>query len=203
MDSTNDKDGAEHVSELHKLLGVTPAQVRQEMIDEGLDPEAEIAAMRRLGRVLAAKYADQIERETRMPTAIGKPFPFFAEAAAAGSPAWIAGAEPHGEASLLDVLSKGDSDDTMWARVRGWSMKDEGINDGDLVLVNTKREPNDGDIVLAHLAGEGEVVKRLRKRNSAVFLESANADFAPMEVPDASALRIHGVVVGRAGRLTR
>ena len=34
MAAKDDKNGAEHVSELHKLLGVTPAEVRQEMIDE-------------------------------------------------------------------------------------------------------------------------------------------------------------------------
>lgn len=201
MADKNSKPGKQ--SELHKLLGMTDAELRQELIDEGIDPDAEIAAMRRLGRVMAAKFAPQIEREAALPRAAGKTFPLFAEAVAAGAPAWAEGATPADEVSLLDVLSKGTSEDTMWARVSGWSMRDEGINDGDLVLVDVKTEPKDGDIVLAHLAGEGQVVKRLRKRRGKLTLESANPDFAPIPVNDPSTLRIHGVVVGRAGTLTR
>jgi DNA polymerase V len=191
------------MSELHKLLGMTPAEVRLDLMKLGIDPKAELAAARRLGRVLAAQFADQIERERDMGlAAASKPFPKFAEAVAAGAPAWADGATCAPEtASLLDVLSDGSTDDTVWARVSGWSMRDDGINDGDLVLVNTKLEANDGDIVLAHLAAEGQVVKRLRRSRGRVTLQSANPDFADIEIDDPSTLRIQGVVVGRAGKL--
>lgn len=187
------------LSEIHKLLGMTPAEVRQELIDRGYDPEEEVAKMRRLGRVLAAKFGDQIEREARMPREAAKSFPIFEEAVAAGHPIWADRSEACGEASLFDLLSDAPPEHTMWARVSGWSMRDAAVRDGDLVLVNTRAEPKDGDIVLAHLAGLGQVVKRLRLRDGRVALESANPDFEPIEVEDPATLRIHGVVIGRAG----
>lgn len=201
MASKNDRPEKEELSELHKLMGITPEQVRRELIEQGIDPEAEVEAMRRLGRVLAAKFAPQIEREAAMGHQLSMPLPYFEEAVAAGSPAWAAGQDAPGKASILDVMGRGSAQDTILARVSGWSMRDAGINDGDVVLVNTKLEAKDGDIVLADLAGQGQVIKRLCKRRGKVSLESANPDFAPIPVDDVASLRVHGVVVGRAGAL--
>lgn len=184
-----------------EISRMTPEQLRQELIDEGRDPDEEIAAMRRLGRVMAAKYAPQIEREQRMVPEAHKPLPLFAEAVAAGAPAWAFGQAPERHASLLDVLGAATAEDTIWARVSGWSMRDEGINDGDWILVNVKAEAKDGDIVLAQIAEQGQVVKRLRVEGSKVSLVSAHPDYAPIVLDDFSALTIHGVVVGRAGAL--
>lgn len=183
-----------------EISAMTEEQLRQELIDEGIDPDEEIAAMRRLGRVMAARFADQIEREARM-LPEGVKLPLFAEAVAAGHPAWLDGRAPERQASLLDVLGGATPEDTIWARVSGWSMRDEGINDGDLILVNVKAEAKDGDIVLAHLAGQGQVVKRLRVEGGKARLVSAHPDYPPIPVDDPVSLTIHGVVVGRAGTL--
>ena len=81
-------------------------------------------------------------------------------------------------------------------------MRDASIKDGDLVLIDRSRQARDGDLVLAFLAGQGQMVKRLRLLGDrGAMLESANPDFAPIHVPDAAALTIHGVVVARAGKL--
>ena len=184
-----------------EISKMTEDELRAELVAEGLDPDEEVAAMRRMARVLAAQYAPQIERESRLPPDFCKPFPLFAEVVAAGSAAWAEAPAPSEQGSLLDVLAHASKENTILARVRGWSMRDAGISDGDLVMVNTKQEAKDGDIVLAHLAGEGQVVKRLRVEASRVLLESANPDFAPILVADPAALRIHGVVVGRAGKV--
>lgn len=191
----------DNASELHKLLGMTPAEVRQDFVDCGEDPQTTVAAMRRMGAVMAAKFAPQIEREAAMPYSLAKPLRVFQESVAAGAPAWADGQAPTSEASILDVLSDASAEDTILARVSGWSMRDEGINDGDFVIVNVKLEAKDGDIVLAHITSEGQVVKRLRKRRDKVILESANPDFADIVIEDSVNLRIHGVVVGRAGKL--
>lgn len=189
--------------ELHRELGMTPEEVRQSYLDEGIDPDVVVAEMRRLGEVMAAKYAPQIERErqARNPN-FTAPLPLFGESVAAGAPAWAepAGVAPAG-ASLSDVMAGGKVEDTFLAKVCGWSMRDEGINDGDYVMVNVKMLPNDGDIVLAHIEGEGQVVKRLRKKRGKITLESANPDFDDIVVKDPATLRIHGVVVGRAGKI--
>ena len=101
-----------------------------------------------------------------------------------------------------DFFGKQDWSSLVAARVSGWSMKDDRIADGDTVLVDTRRVAKDGDIVLAHVAGRGQMVKRLRLTEfGGVSLASANAEFAPIVLDDPSSLTIHGVVVGRAGRL--
>lgn len=184
---------------IHRELGMTPEEVRQSLVDRGIDPEGAVAALRRLGRVMAARFAPQIEREQS--PSFEAPLRVYHEAAAAGAPAWSEPEAPPAQASLRDVMAGGAAEDTILVRVSGWSMRDEGINDGDYVMVNVKREAKDGDVVLAHLAGEGQVIKRLRQRRGKVALESANPEFADIEVDDPANLRIHGVVVGRAGKI--
>lgn len=189
--------------ELHRELGMTPEEVRQSYVDEGIDPDAVVAEMRRLGEVMAAKYAPQIEheRQSRNPS-FNAPLPLFRESVAAGAPAW---AEPAalapGGASIAEVMAGGKPEDVILAKVVGWSMRDESIKDGDYVMVNTKLQPQDGDIVLAFIEGDGQVVKRLRKKGTTIVLESANPDFDDIVVNDPATLRIHGVVVGRAGKI--
>jgi SOS-response transcriptional repressor LexA len=197
------KTDRSYPDELHRELGMTPEEVRQSYVDDGIDPDAAVAQMRRLGVVMAAKYAPQIEREERARNpGFDAPLPIYRESVAAGAPAWAdpASAAP-GKASLSDVLAGGKAEDTILAKVSGWSMRDDGINDGDYVMVNVKMEAKDGDMVLAHIAGEGQVIKRLRKKRGIIVLESANPDFKDIVVKDPSTLRIHGVVVGRAGKI--
>lgn len=191
-------------TELHRLLGMTPEQVREDLVTEGLDPTAEIQAMRRLGRIAAARHAEQIGREWIYPHEVALPFKRFQDAVAAGEPAWTGGSEPSDASSILDVLRDGDPDGIIWARVSGWSMRDAGIHHGDMVLVNVKIEANDGDIVLAHIEGQGQVIKRLHiiGENKGVELLSANPDFDPIVIADSLGLRIHGVVIGRAGKIS-
>lgn len=187
--------------EWEAIAKMTSQELREDLEGQGLDPDAEVAAMRRLGRVMAAKYAPQVQRERLMPPAATKRLPVRADAIAAGRPEWASGQAAESQASLWDVLAGGTALDMAWARVSGWSMRDEGINDGDMILVSSKREPRDGDIVLAHLAGQGQVVKRLRSQGGRVSLLSAHPDFPPIDIDEGSALTIHGVVVGRAGKL--
>lgn len=197
------KDQRTYPDELHRELGMTPEEVRQSYADEGVDPDEVVAQMRRLGRVMAARFAPQIEAEERAKQPnFTAPLPVFGESVAAGPPVWAeAVGTPPAKASLSDVLAGGKAEDTILARVSGWSMRDEGINDGDFVMVNIKMEAKDGDVVLAHIAGEGQVVKRLVRLPGKLVLRSANPEFADIEVKDAAALRIHGVVVGRAGKI--
>lgn len=188
-------------SALHKDLGMTDAELRAELVAEGLDPVQEAQAIRTMMQRMASKHAGQAASPRQLADAGSQRFAVFHEAVSAGSPAPAGGAEAE-RANLMELMRIGDPAQMMWARVSGWSMRDEGIRDGDMVLVDRAREPRDGDIVLAHLAGQGQVVKRLRlAENASAQLESANPDFEPIEVKDAADLAIHGVVVGRAGRV--
>ncbi|HLF97455.1 MAG TPA: transcriptional repressor LexA [Methylococcaceae bacterium] len=81
-------------------------------------------------------------------------------------------------------------------RVRGLSMRDAGILDGDLLAVRRTPEARAGQIVVARLSDE-VTVKRLRLEGGKALLEPANPDFAPIEVDlEREALAIEGVVVG-------
>jgi repressor LexA len=85
-------------------------------------------------------------------------------------------------------------------RVRGQSMRDAGILDGDLLAVHKTAEARSGQIVVARVggpSGDEVTVKRLRKRGREVALVPENPDFAPLVVDPAKAsLTIEGVVVG-------
>jgi repressor LexA len=81
-------------------------------------------------------------------------------------------------------------------RVRGMSMRDAGILEGDLLAVHRTPEARSGQIVVARLADE-VTVKRLRRRGHTVELEAENPEFAPIAVDlRRDALVIEGVAVG-------
>jgi repressor LexA len=87
-------------------------------------------------------------------------------------------------------------------RVRGMSMRDAGILEGDLLAVHKTPEARTGQIVIARLADE-VTVKRFRRRGHAVQLEPENPEFEPIEVDLRSeTLVIEGIAVGviRSGK---
>jgi repressor LexA len=85
-------------------------------------------------------------------------------------------------------------------RVRGDSMIEAGIFDGDHVVVRQQLEANKGDIVVAGIPGEEATVKAYSRRGSKVVLTPANAKMAPMEF-DPSSVQIYGKVVTVLRRL--
>jgi repressor LexA len=81
-------------------------------------------------------------------------------------------------------------------RVRGMSMKDIGIMDGDLLAVHRTRSAQNGQIVVARLDDE-VTVKRFRRRGSIVYLLPENEDFEPIRVDlRQQSLDIEGLGVG-------
>ena len=86
-------------------------------------------------------------------------------------------------------------------KVKGLSMKDIGIFDGDLLAVHSQSEARNGQIVVARLDNE-VTVKRFFKKGSTVELVAENPDFAPIVVDlRRDPLEIEGLAVGviRAG----
>jgi repressor LexA len=79
-------------------------------------------------------------------------------------------------------------------RVRGNSMIEDSIRDGDLVLVERRSDAAQGDTVVAVLPGETATLKRYyREEDGRVRLQPANSDLRPMIV---DAVEIRGVVIG-------
>lgn len=88
-------------------------------------------------------------------------------------------------------------------KVKGLSMKDIGILDGDLLAVHSQRDARNGQIVVARMENE-VTVKRFFKKGHQVQLLAENSDFAPIEVDlrrDPFEIEGLGVGVIRAGGL--
>lgn len=81
-------------------------------------------------------------------------------------------------------------------KVRGLSMIDAGIFDGDLLAVHKTNQARDGQIVVARL-DEEVTVKRLQQRSGVIELIAENPDFAPIIVNPAEVdFAIEGIAVG-------
>lgn len=81
-------------------------------------------------------------------------------------------------------------------RIQGDSMIEAGLQEGDYVIVRQQDTANPGDIVVV-LLGEEVTVKRLRKKDKGLFLEAANAAYAPIPLTlHSPSPRILGTVVG-------
>ena len=109
---------------------------------------------------------------------------------AAGRP--IEALEDRQQMSLTDLVPTGDR--IYLLRVRGKSMIDDHIDDGDLVVVEKRETANDGDIVVAILDDEEATLKRFyRESNGMVRLQPANSDMEPIFT---SRVQLRGVVRG-------
>ena len=81
-------------------------------------------------------------------------------------------------------------------KVRGMSMRDAGIMDGDLLAVQKSREAKNGQIVVARL-GDEVTVKRFRRTKTGIELIPENPEFSTLHVaPDDESFALEGLAVG-------
>ena len=80
-------------------------------------------------------------------------------------------------------------------RVRGDSMVDAGIYDGDYVVVRQQPEANNGDVVVAGIGGGEATVKTYSRKDGRVVLTPANAAYEPMTFGAGDEVTIFGKVV--------
>ena len=81
-------------------------------------------------------------------------------------------------------------------RVRGDSMVGEGINDGDLILVQSRETAENGQTVVALIDEGGATVKRFYRERGRIRLEPANPRHKPIFIKPPQRLRVQGVLVG-------
>ena len=81
-------------------------------------------------------------------------------------------------------------------RVRGDSMRDEQIADGDIIIVEPAEEGRNGQTVVALVDDHEATVKKIYHEPSQIRLQPANENFAPIYVKPPSRVRVQGVVVG-------
>ncbi len=153
-------------------------------------PNAAEEHLRALERKGVLEILDGTARGLRLKEALGLP---LVGRVAAGSPIL---AEEHiiGRYSVDPGLFRPRADYLL--KVRGMSMRDTGILDGDFLAVHKTDEARSGQIVVARLADE-VTVKRLRRRGATVELLPENPDFKPILVDTRSSpFAIEGVAVG-------
>lgn len=82
---------------------------------------------------------------------------------------------------------------TFFGKVRGDSMKDVGISDGDLLVIDKSLEPEDGKIAVCFIDGEF-TVKRVRLEKDGCYLIPENASYKPIHVTADNEFLIWGIV---------
>ncbi len=111
---------------------------------------------------------------------------------AAGTPIEAIQTKSHTINVPPDMLSSGDH---FALEVRGDSMVDAGILDGDTVLIRKSEAADTGDIVVALIDDEEATLKRFRRRGASIALEPANTSYEVRILPP-TRVRIQGKLVG-------
>ena len=82
---------------------------------------------------------------------------------------------------------------TFYARVAGQSMQGAGLDDGDLLVIDRSKEPEDNAIAVCFIDGEF-TVKRLKVEAACIYLMPENPNYSPIKVTEDNQLIIWGVV---------
>lgn len=82
---------------------------------------------------------------------------------------------------------------TFYAKVSGQSMIDEGIDDGDLLVIDRSLEPKDGKIAVCFVDGEF-TCKRIKLKKDGIWLMPANVDYRPIHISEQSDFQVWGIV---------
>jgi repressor LexA len=110
----------------------------------------------------------------------------------------IAAGQPIEAVENPETISLGDitrSKDVFVLQVKGESMKDEHIVDGDYVLVEKTNNAHDGEIVVALVEGTDATLKRLFREGVNIRLQPSNTAMKPIIVP-AKSVALQGRVIG-------
>lgn len=111
---------------------------------------------------------------------------------AAGSPIL---AQEHVDRSYSFESSLFQSQPDYLLKVRGMSMRDAGIMDGDLLAVRATKDAKNGQIVVARL-GDDVTVKRYRRNKDVIELHAENPDYPTIVVEPGEPFEIEGLAVG-------
>ena len=86
---------------------------------------------------------------------------------------------------------------TFYGRVSGDSMRDAGINEGDIAVIDRSLQPADGDVIVAYV-NEEFTIKYLdltHKEEGYIELRPANPNYSPIRIDSTDNFRVWGVVV--------
>jgi repressor LexA len=185
-------------AEIATILGFRSANSAEEHL-QALARKGVIELVGGTSRGIRLK-ADQLKQLRRKPSSSEQmelPMPGLAQLpligrVAAGAPIL---AQEHVEAQFAVSLSLFSAKPDFLLRVKGQSMRDAGILDGDLLAVRKASEARNGQIVVARL-GDEVTVKRWQHKDDGVWLLPENPDFRPIKVREDEAFALEGLAVG-------
>lgn len=167
--------------QIRQRLGLTQSQLAERLRTTRMTITRYECGTRRIPGVVEA-ILSQLESPTQVP---------MAGVVAAGNPI-----EPILQTELVEVppsmLRTGDN---FALRVKGESMKDEGILPGDLVIVHKQRTARNGQTVVA-LVNQEATIKKYYRKEWQIELHPANTSMAPIVVTPSDEFAIEGVVIG-------
>jgi repressor LexA len=170
-----------HLKRVREGLGLTQQQLADALHTTRVSVARYEAGMRRIpGMVRVA--LEQLQRKTEIP---------MAGVVAAGAPI-----DPVPQSELVEVPpSMLQGGETFALRVKGESMKDEGILPGDLVVVRKQATARNGQTVVALVNNEATIKTYFRK-DTHIELHPANTTMQPIVVQPSDEFHIEGVLIG-------
>jgi repressor LexA len=164
-----------------EVLGLTQEQLAKRLGTTRMTITRYESGTRRISSVIQVALK-QLASSTRIP---------MAGIIAAGSPL-----EPVPQSEFVDVPSAmARSGENFALRVKGESMREEGILPGDLVIAHKQATARNGQTVVALVNGEATIKKYYRKADR-IELHPANANMKPILVGPEDEFEIQGIVVG-------
>ena len=116
---------------------------------------------------------------------------FIKDGISAGFPS-PAGDFEEARISLEKVLVK-NKEATFYAKVSGESMKDAGLNDGDILVIDRSEEVKNNKIAVCYVNGEF-TVKRIKIEKNYVYLVPENKKYNPIKITEENELIVWGIV---------
>ena len=178
-------EGAPSVAEIAQAFGIHDSAAHKHL--RMLESKGAIVLL--LGRARGIRLPAAAKKSARRDDMISLP---ILGRVAAGAP--IGAAAGHDGQMLFDRAAFFPQPDYL-LRVKGDSMRDDGILDGDLIAVHRSPVAENGQIVVARIDGE-ITVKRLQRRREKILLLPRNPDYAPIEVPADADFAIEGLYCG-------
>jgi repressor LexA len=170
------------LKDIREELGLTQQQLAEALQTTRVSVARYEAGMRRIPGVVSVVLNQLRRQKTAVP---------MAGLVAAGSPI-----EPVSQSELVDIppsMLRGG--ETFALKVKGESMKDDGILPGDLVVVHKQRTAKNGQTVVALVNGEA-TIKTFFKKDAHIELHPANDMMQPIVVRPSDEFQIEGIVIG-------
>ena len=185
-------------AEIAQELGFKSANAAEEHL-QALARKGVIELVSGTSRGIRLRNEDLQSINARRGRQLGLPIPGLAQLAlplvgrvAAGSPIL---AQEHVDQTYHVEPSLFQRTPDYLLRVRGMSMRDVGILDGDLLAVQSTRDAKNGQIVVARL-GDDVTVKRFMRRQDLIELHAENPDYKTIVVEPGDPFEIEGLAVG-------